>query len=177
MCPRQHIPQPVPTIYLTIYLPYTSTCTGLCPLQHIPIMIMVNGHGMCPPQLQHTPIIAMMLMAVMRSMIVNVHAAKLLPSYMVIRFLLGFLHVLHGKHIHELHVSFQPRRCYPTARSETSRQTGIPGSHLPPSLTTVGPDSSQTGRDFVRKMVFFQFVSLLNFNHVSLPMKSTSDSV
>ena len=85
---------------------------------------------------------------------------------MVIRLLLGFLQLWNDKHIHELHVSFQPRRCYPTARSETSRQTGIPGSHLPPSLTTVGPDSSQTGRDFVLKMVFFQFVSRLNFNHV-----------
>ena len=101
VCPPQHRPSTIYltiylpytstcghlTIYLnidlvpytspvTIYLPYTSTCTGLCPLQHKPIMIMVNGHCMCPPQPQHTPIITMMLMAVMRSMIVQCSCGK-----------------------------------------------------------------------------------------------------
>ena len=46
-----------------------------------------------------------------------------------------------------------PRPCYLTARSETSRPTGIPELLSLLFLTTVDLVSSRIGRDFVQKMV------------------------
>ena len=70
-----------------------------------------------------------------------------------------------------------PRRCYQTARSETSPPTGIPGSPLLLFSTTAGLDSSQIGRDFALKMVILTQTNVRSSSCCwifRLLMKSTS---
>ena len=70
-----------------------------------------------------------------------------------------------------------PRRCYQTARSETSPPTGIPGSPLLLFSTTVGLDSFQIGRGFGLKMVILAQTNVCSSSCCwifRLLMKSTS---
>ena len=73
-------------------------------------------------------------------------------------------------------MEYPPRRCYQTARSETSPPTGIPGSPLLLFSTTAGLDSSQIGRDFALKMVILTQISVRSSSCwiFRLLMKSTS---